>query len=693
MAKPISPNAAFRKKHGIAPKGKGPHAPSSYGLPVPPKDHPLAKPFARAVLSRSAQAIAGGRFEKAAVIKQVRKANTILYGKPNPSPAEKSKSRSKRRERDLSYYTAESTRSVREGTYLPYDIEDSWDDVSGDILKAAQRSTLFGGPTINYNDPGYNSTSDVPSDYDISIAVAYPTKNQVVIANGKTGEMWLVTFTLAEDGEGPDRVAFGTPAPATLTVVAKNQEAMRKLAESGRKGVRAYPLHIAFAIGESSKMNADGSVEVLALRTGDGNPADKNYYDDSFLESLGPLLDGTRSYRNHQSISQERDLPERDVDDLAGWFSDARIGEWTDPASPAAKPVKAAFATFHPAVGDAKVASLLRTACEMYQKFPTKPPFVAYSMNAYGVGAPGQNPAGEQRNIVSLCTELHSVDMVTTAGADGRPIFATTQESNRMKTAKQNQRRVALESGRRDADALVDIRTPEEKAADRATFIVESKRAIIIDLFKGPLGAKFREAAGVAPTVDPKKMSAEDVEDIAGKIGAVKGGAMHQMLADNLVEPDEDDPATGTSTEADPDDPPALTAESVAAMSADDAKKALLASLGTSATTTEANRVAARLTAVEKELKEAKAANSRRSFLDRFNSVCEQLKIGEAFRPLAQRSCSESDSDAELVTVLKSFKLANLPAIESAGDPGRSRELALAGAGGHELTFLRPGYK
>jgi hypothetical protein len=70
--------AAFRKKYGIPPKGAGPHAASSYGLPLPPASHPAAIPFARAVIRRAGQAT---NFDPDDVRKQVRKAKDILRGK------------------------------------------------------------------------------------------------------------------------------------------------------------------------------------------------------------------------------------------------------------------------------------------------------------------------------------------------------------------------------------------------------------------------------------------------------------------------------------------------------------------------------------------------------------------------------------------------------------------------------------
>ena len=101
--------AAFRKAHGIAPAGAGPHAPSDYGFPLPPADHPNALSFAQAIVRRAPQ---NTRYPQLDVERQVRKAKRII--------------RQKRREAiaDLSAITgvrALVQRRAREAVELPGD--------------------------------------------------------------------------------------------------------------------------------------------------------------------------------------------------------------------------------------------------------------------------------------------------------------------------------------------------------------------------------------------------------------------------------------------------------------------------------------------------------------------------------------------------------------------------------------------
>ena len=211
--------------------------------------------------------------------------------------------------------------------------------------------------------------------------------------------------------------------PSRLTAVA-----LAALREAGVKNARAYRCTIDVPIREAGNIADDGTVRVMAIRVGPGNPVDKNYYDAGFIESIVPLLAGAPSHLDHPTAFEETNLPERSVTTLAGWFSDPRVGDFTDPEHPELGTVKGAFATFHPVVGNEVVLGLLRTCREKWTKYPEKEPFVAYSINAYGVGAPGDID-GKQYNIVSKCTQLESVDMVTHAGAAGRPVLTEAIEA------------------------------------------------------------------------------------------------------------------------------------------------------------------------------------------------------------------------------------------------------------------------
>jgi len=215
--------------------------------------------------------------------------------------------------------------------------------------------------------------------------------------------------------------------PSRLTAVA-----VAALREAGVKNARAYRCTIDVPIREAGNIADDGTVRVMAIRAGKGNPTDGNVYTESFIESIVPLLAGAPSHLDHPTAFDDQNLPERSVTTLAGWFSDPHIGDFTDPEHPELGTVKGAFATFHPVVGNEVVLGLLRTCREKNALYPDKEPFISYSINAWGAGAPGEID-GEQYNIVSKCTQLESVDMVTHAGAAGRPILTESKAKENMR--------------------------------------------------------------------------------------------------------------------------------------------------------------------------------------------------------------------------------------------------------------------
>lgn len=200
--------------------------------------------------------------------------------------------------------------------------------------------------------------------------------------------------------------------------------AIEALRERGVVDPHAVPFHLDIELreGATAKFNEDGSIRSLVIREGPGNPRDKNYYTRSFVESLLPLLEGADAFYDHPSESEERDRQERGIRDKAGWWAEPTVESFTDEHKRA---VAGGWAQFHPRAGDPVIESLIRTTREKAQKYPTKAPFMAFSINGYGAGAAGKSPLDESDcNLVETATQLRSVDVVTYGGAGGRPTFS-----------------------------------------------------------------------------------------------------------------------------------------------------------------------------------------------------------------------------------------------------------------------------
>ncbi|MBC5800023.1 MAG: hypothetical protein GIX03_00240 [Candidatus Eremiobacteraeota bacterium] len=211
------------------------------------------------------------------------------------------------------------------------------------------------------------------------------------------------------------------------------REAVRELRAAGRDA-RAYKITAQPrpVVESAASKKSGGGIRALILSAGMGNPADRNYYTGEFIQSAVPLIEGADAFYDHPSLSEDKDIPERRVRDKAGWWADAEIGKFTDPEHPELGARDGVFATFYPRSGDPQIAGLLETAAAKAAKYPNADPFLAFSINAYGVGQPGSSPDdGSPCSIMNRMTDLKSIDAVTAAGARGRPVFAANARESR----------------------------------------------------------------------------------------------------------------------------------------------------------------------------------------------------------------------------------------------------------------------
>jgi len=606
----------LRKRYGITAKDG-----SSRDLPVLPRSHPLAAKFAATALQRSRSLLDSGAFDEAAIAKQVRKANLVLYGKATPTAAEKAAARKKRLERDVAYHFGEST-------------------------------------------------------------------------------------------SAPDAVLDDAEDLPTST-----REALRVVRESGKTDAHAYRALVGTPLREA-KANADGTIDVMVIRVGDGNPSDKNYYGESFIDSVVGLLEGCDSFGDHESLSDAKDLPERSIFSKIGFFSNPWKGPFTDPGIIGAPTVPAAYAKFHPRAGDPVVESILRTCLNKNALLPEKLPYAGFSVNAYGVGSPGEHPqTGEYRNIMERCSTLMSVDLVTAAGAAGRPIFTPLQESTMPKksTGKQETSKVVRLSARAvDPHYGIDIRTDAEKEADAASLVTESQRAALADLFSGPAGKVLREAAGATAeldVLDAAKTPNADIAKMADKLGLKSTGNFTQLLKKNTVV-DEETGATGSTETLEEHEEgegveesaegeaqgeeieESLTAAQVAALTPAQMRAKLLAiAKKPNKESAVSPEIAARLADLDKReraLVVREAAVKQSKFSAVVSEVCERFKIPEgAHRNRLARECSGAKSNDEIVEIARDYVQINLRDIEPSGNGGGTRSRESSSGSKFTPTFMR----
>jgi len=179
---------------------------------------------------------------------------------------------------------------------------------------------------------------------------------------------------------------------------------------------RGTPSNIAFREATSAD-DLNVVRDVILLRAGPGNLGQRHFYSEQCLRDAveRQIFEAAQCYLNHPTTFEEQTIPERDVNKLAGWFSDVTVRPYRDPDLGVDS--VALFANFHPRVGDERVAPIVRTCLEYSKRYP-RMAWAGLSIYAKGDSVPVEI-SGETWNRVDRIEEVESVDIVTRAGAGG----------------------------------------------------------------------------------------------------------------------------------------------------------------------------------------------------------------------------------------------------------------------------------
>ena len=225
-------------------------------------------------------------------------------------------------------------------------------------------------------------------------------------------------------------------------------------------------------IREAALTKTGAAYEATVIREGAGNPDDKNYYTKQALREAvqNGLFEGLQAYANHQTPSEEREQPERDVRKLVGHFREARFIDG-NPAEVRAK--------FVPISGPGYewVTSLIESAL----KAPAGRPLIGISIDGYGHAPDTQQIGGRTYNLVREIALLGSADLVTRT-ATGGMFHRRLQEAWRLTREHMRLSERDFSSARRkkDAktgDALPDGSFPIENKSDLSNAIHAYGRA------------------------------------------------------------------------------------------------------------------------------------------------------------------------------------------------------------------------
>ena len=172
------------------------------------------------------------------------------------------------------------------------------------------------------------------------------------------------------------------------------------------------------AVDLAGAKNLNVLKDVLLIRSGPGNLGSRNWYTPQALQRAveNEAFEGARCFYDHAGPHAEREQPGGSVRLLAGWYSDTKVREYDDPVI---GKTSGLYADFHPAVGDERVLSIVRTCAEYKSRYPTQD-YAGLSINAEGAGAPAEIQGEPWNRIDEILKSVHnSVDIVTAAGAGG----------------------------------------------------------------------------------------------------------------------------------------------------------------------------------------------------------------------------------------------------------------------------------
>lgn len=153
-------------------------------------------------------------------------------------------------------------------------------------------------------------------------------------------------------------------------------------------------------------------IRVVIISEGKGNQRDKHYYTPEAIQSGIAAFEGAQCYADHPSRSQEADQPERKVEELVGYFKEAKVENIGGLSS--------LTAILKIMDGDdyAWAWQLAKTSID-YSKMYENKDFVGISINADGKTYE-QELDGETWNFVKEFTDTFSADIVTKPARGGK---------------------------------------------------------------------------------------------------------------------------------------------------------------------------------------------------------------------------------------------------------------------------------
>lgn len=259
-------------------------------------------------------------------------------------------------------------------------------------------------------------------------------------------------------------------------------------------------------------------VNVVLISEGLGNRRDMNYYGPEAIDSAPAVFEGAHAFLNHPTYTEERDIPERRVQDMCGYFKNVRVD--------VREGVRSVVGELHfdlSETGRMAYAKTL-TALHYQTEFPgSDKEYVGLSVNAGGQSDPqDMNIDGENTtvNYVNQFTEVMSCDIVTLPARGGK--FLALVESAAGADMKNKEVRKMLvkelQAAQSDLKEAATISDPAKKAVKLAE---AQKRvdAILKDVLESQSRRKSKEsdAEEASEAKSEEATEADDMESDKGE--------------------------------------------------------------------------------------------------------------------------------------------------------------------------------
>jgi len=168
--------------------------------------------------------------------------------------------------------------------------------------------------------------------------------------------------------------------------------------------------------------------KVILISEGPGNRRNKNFYGPEAVSSAVKAFEGKWCYLNHQAEDEADTLPERRVQDKAGYYKNLGIIQ--------VKEGSACAGELHCDLSEsgAMLAAKVQSALKYKESFPDNDlEYVGFSVNADGDAESRDMTAkggGPEDNYVTAITEGDSCDLVTTPARGGRGLAVIKEDKN-----------------------------------------------------------------------------------------------------------------------------------------------------------------------------------------------------------------------------------------------------------------------